>query len=55
MGRTGGAGFGSRGASYWLNAGDNAVHACEAFILSGTLRSALAQAISLTDLLRLFI
>ncbi|MDE2300163.1 MAG: hypothetical protein KGK18_18595, partial [Burkholderiales bacterium] len=31
---------------------DNAAHVCEAFILGSALRLALAQAISLTDLLR---
>ena len=35
-----------------LKGGDNDAHVCEAFILDSTLRLALAQAISLTDLLR---
>ena len=35
-----------------VNAGDNASYACYDIIFSGALRLALAQAISLTDLLR---
>ena len=35
-----------------LNASDNASHVCKAICLGGALRSALAQAISLTNLLR---